>query len=165
VRFDWGADGAAAIGADADVIVWVHVVPRAFEPSLLPGNADVVGADFASAPAVADWIVERQRTLARRLTIAVIAAGAKRESAYRFAVEDLLASGSVIRSLGERGLDATSPEAAAAEAAFAGLSRGLAHLVSASVSIAARNPDEAPVVTRVDPNLTPNDVRILRSGR
>ena len=168
MRFDWGEDGAAAVGTDADVVVWVDVVPGDFDPLLLlllAGNGDVVGADFASARAVAEWIVNRQRTLAKRLTVAVIAAGATRSSGHRFAVEDLLAAGAVIRALGELGLDATSPESAAAEAAFAGLSRGLAHLVAASVSVAEGGAGASSVGTRIDPNLRPSDVRILRSAR
>ena len=167
IRFDWGAAGAAAVGEDADVLVWVDVVPgdSAFDPDSVSGSGAVVAGDFASSRAVAAWIIDRQKQLAKRVTIAVIGAGADRGDGVRFAVEDLLAAGAIIRSLGEVGLDATSPEAAAAEAAFLGLGRGLAHLVSASVSATSTGTAGAPIVSRVDPDLGPDDVRVLRSGR
>ncbi len=169
IRFDWGVDGASAVGVDADVLVWVDAVrgDAVFDPSSVKAVGAIVAGDFASAGAVAQWIVDRQKQLAKRITIAVIGAGASRSTGYRFAVEDLLAAGAVIRSLGELGLDATSPEAAAAEAAYLGLGRGLAHLVSASVSVAeggAGVSSSAPIVSRVDPSLGPDDVRVLRSG-
>jgi hypothetical protein len=165
IRFDWGLDGVAAVGADVDVLVWVDAVvtDAGFDPDIVESPGEIIAGDFASAGAVAQWIVDRQNQLAKRVTIAVIGAGAGRTGGYRFAVEDLLAAGAVIRSLGELGLDATSPEAAAAEAAYLGLGRGLAHLVSASVSVAEGA--SAPIATRVDPNLGASDVRVLRSGR
>lgn len=168
VRFDWGVGGARVIGVDADVLVWVDVIAgrAAIDVAALPGSGAIVTGDFASAAAVARWIVDRQKRLARRVVIAVVAAGVERPTGHRFAVEDLLAAGAIIRSLGELGLDATSPEAAATEAAYLGLRRGIAHLVSASVTATTDGTDatDRPVPTRVDPDLGPDEVRVLRLG-
>jgi hypothetical protein len=174
VRFDWGVDGAVAVGAHADVLVWVDVLSLDAAASAdvalsLPGTGAIVAGDFVCALAVAQWIVDEQKRTGKRIAIAVIAAGAVRTAGYRFAVEDLLAAGAIIRCLGELGLDATSPEAAAAEAAYLGLDRGLAHLVSASVSAVEASASEANIsgareLTRVDPTLGPADVRVIRLG-
>ena len=94
IRFDWGVDGASAVGVGADVLVWVDAVPgdAVFDPASVKANGAVVAGDFASAGAVAQWIVDRQKQLAKRITIAVVGAGAARSTGYRFAVEDLLAA-------------------------------------------------------------------------
>lgn len=169
VRFDWGLDGATAVGANADVIVWVDVVPTESSGSAsasgrIAGGGTVLAADFTNASAVAAWIVAEQNRSGKRLAIAVIAAGAARADGYRFAVEDLLAAGAIIRCLGELGLDATSPEAAATESAYLGLGRALSHLVSASVSAEFVPGFDARAATRIDSSLGPDDVLVLRSG-
>jgi 2-phosphosulfolactate phosphatase len=91
-----------------------------------------------NAAAVADALLAEQRRRAARTSIAVIAAGelASREAdaPLRFAVEDLLGAGAVIEAIGERGLDHTSPEAAAACEAFRGLRGAVRHLLTASGS-------------------------------
>ena len=65
----------------------------------------------------------------------IVAAGETRtDETVRFAVEDLLTAGAVIDALGKIGIDACSPEAAAACAAYTGLERGIRHMFTASVS-------------------------------
>jgi 2-phosphosulfolactate phosphatase len=95
----------------------------------------VVAASLRNRSAVANWILEHQAQLGHRAMVAVVAAGEKRaDGSLRFAVEDLLTAGSVIDALAERGIDYCSPEAAAASAAFGGLTRATGHLMTASES-------------------------------
>jgi 2-phosphosulfolactate phosphatase len=167
VRFDWGVEGADAIAADADVTVWVDALQDdgAFDIGRMPAGGAIIAADFRSARAAALWAVKRQADVGRRIVIAVVAAGTRRPTGrFRFAVEDQLAAGAVIAALGKLGLDATSPEAAAAEAAFLGLSRAVSHLVSASVSANATDRTARSVVTRVDQDLSASEVLVLRPG-
>lgn len=88
--------------------------------------------------AVADRILDIQGERGERTSIAVIAAGElpsrDRGAPLRFAVEDLLGAGAVIDALGARGIDHTSPEAAAAAEAFRGLRLAARHLLTASGS-------------------------------
>ncbi|GAA4142810.1 hypothetical protein [Leifsonia shinshuensis] len=137
VRFDWAVEGAAAVAADADVIVWVDVLddqPGA-DAAELPGTGAVVAAGLSDAAAVAQWILDEQVRLGRRAMIALVAAGGTSASGgTRFAVEDLLAAGAVVDALATLGIDYSSPEAAAACAAFTGLRGAVAHLLTASVS-------------------------------
>jgi 2-phosphosulfolactate phosphatase len=95
----------------------------------------VLAASLRNRTAVANWILDYQAQLGERVMVAVIAAGeARPDGSLRFAVEDLLAAGSVIDALAELGIDYCSPEAAAASAAFVGLKRATAHLLTASGS-------------------------------
>jgi hypothetical protein len=162
VRFDFGVAGAHAIGADADVIVWVDALgDSTLDLAALPAGAALITTGLANAVAAADWIMAEQLRLEKRFATAVIAAGADRNGQWRYAVEDQLAAGAVIDRLSELGLDATSPEAAAAEAAYRSLSRAVGHLMTASVS--AHNGADAPGESRaVNPEATPADVRVLR---
>ncbi|MFF1634530.1 hypothetical protein [Leifsonia sp. NPDC058248] len=147
LRFDWGADGAAAIAPDADVVVWVDVLAPApgsddavavTDPLALPGipaAAAVVAGGLTTASAVAGWVLDEQVALGRRALISIVAAGGSSASgALRFAVEDQLAAGAIIDALAAVGIDYSSPEAAAACAAFTGLRGAVAHLLTASVS-------------------------------
>jgi 2-phosphosulfolactate phosphatase len=137
VRFEWGQAGLEAIGADADVVVWVDAIATVPTPDLLPvaPAAAVIDVDVRTSAAAARWLLALQERLARRITIAVVAAGDRRaDGSSRCAVEDQLAAGSVISHLGAVGIDATSPEAATAEAAYRQLARALGHLVSAGVT-------------------------------
>lgn len=142
VRFDWGVEGAAAVAADADVVVWVDALPAEADaagtrdaPADLPGDGAVLLAGLTDAPAVAQWILDEQVRLGRRAMVSVVAAGATTASgAARFAVEDLLAAGAVVDALAALGIDYSSPEAAAACASFTGLRGAVAHLLTASVS-------------------------------
>jgi 2-phosphosulfolactate phosphatase len=167
VRFDWGLDGAAAIGADADVLVWVDElgpdrtqVPVAAIPAEI---GHVIAADVSSARAAAQWVVALQQRLGRPAAIAVIAAGTTRQGGrFRFAVEDQLAAGCLIAELGELGLDATSPEAAVAEAAYRGLARAVSHLLTASVTAQSAGETAPSGAARIDPVLSARDIAVLR---
>jgi hypothetical protein len=136
VRFDWSTEGAAAVAADADVVVWVDALPG--DPGdvpELPGTGAVLAAGLTDASSVAQWILDEQVRLGRRAMVGVIAAGDRTPAgSTRFAVEDLLAAGAVIDALAALGIDYSSPEAAAACAAFTGLRGAVAHLLTASVS-------------------------------
>lgn len=147
VRFDWGVSGAAAIAADADIVVWVDVLGVGTPPTF-PENVTVYAAGFVDRSAVAARVLEKQVRWGRRCVIAVIAVGGTPISARqntaesaglrapdaRFSVEDFLAAGAVIDALATLGIDHCSPEAAAACAAFTGLSHAVVHLLSASVA-------------------------------
>lgn len=164
VRFDWAVAGAHAIGTDADVIVWVDAISEpGSELSLdsLPHDPAVVFSDLRSAHAAAQWVINLQVKLAKRILIAVVAAGSTRDGALRVTTEDLLAAGAVIDQLAALGLDATSPEAAAAEAAYRGLSRATSHLLTA-VTTTATTP-AVPAQLKVNPELTTADVRVIRA--
>lgn len=170
VRFEWGIPGALAVGAEADVIVWVDAIE---EPGSLSADSDALLASLPAsrallttglptAAAVAQWIVDYQLRRGDRISIAIIAAGSDRAGSPRFAVEDLLGAGAVIDALAALGLDATSPEAAAAEAAYRGLARATSHLLTASTTAATVSPDASTL--RVNTSLTANDVRVVRSS-
>ncbi len=129
VRFDWGRNGADAIGADADAIVWVDVLGGSEPP------ARSVVAGLRNRRAVADWVLAQQGDKGDRFMVAVVAAGeAWPDGSVRFAVEDLLAAGALIDALADLGIDYCSPEAAAASAAFTGLRNATGHLIGASAS-------------------------------
>jgi 2-phosphosulfolactate phosphatase len=136
VRFDWGLSGVEAVGADADVVVWVDALATEPPPDLPPtARRAVIDVDMRTSAAAARWLLALQERLARRITIAVAAAGERcADGSSRYAVEDHLGAGSVISHLGALGIDATSPEAATAEAAYRQLERALGHLVSAGVT-------------------------------
>lgn len=131
VRFDFGSAGLRRL-ADADIIVWVDALPEAGSlPSLeevAPTSAIILGA-LTTRSAVADWILRRQVDLGKRVSIALVAAGFE----DGFASHDLLAAGAIIEALADRGIDFTSPEAAVAGAAYAGLRQASGHLFTASV--------------------------------
>ncbi|WP_223691905.1 2-phosphosulfolactate phosphatase [Leifsonia poae] len=140
IRFDWGVEGAAAVCSDADVVVWVDVLapPEAGLNDPLPGVAPealLLAGGLTNATAVAQRILDEQVRLGRRALVSIVAAGEPAErSGSRFAVEDLLGAGAVVDALAGVGIDYSSPEAAAACAAFSGLRGAVAHLLTASVS-------------------------------
>ena len=173
VRFGAGLEGLRDCAADADVIIWVDALPGTFDDdrstppardvtllTLLgkaPVGATLIATDLPTSRAAAAWVLDCQTDVQRRLAIAVITASAA------FAVEDFLAAGSVIDALSELGLDATSPEAAAAEAAYRGLRNAVAHLITASVAGRAQTvPAE---LTRVNPHAGVADVAVIRDER
>jgi 2-phosphosulfolactate phosphatase len=157
VRFDWGIDGARRIASDAHVLVWADALPstEASDPLTHPGCAVLAGTT-GSAAAVAQWILALQTQLGDRAIVAVVAAGGPSGA---FAVEDFLAAGAAIDALATLGIDSTSPEAAAASAAFEGLRRAVVHLSSASV--AGQSLDSATLAAAAEANALP-DVRVLR---
>ncbi|WP_307859026.1 hypothetical protein [Desertivibrio insolitus] len=159
VRFEWGLEGAAAVASDADVLVWVDGIPTADVPvDALPAAPAIVRTGMPEAAAVARWLVDLQQRLGSRTSIAIVAAGEQRDGGIRFAVEDLLVAGAVIDALAALGLDATSPEAAAAEGAYRHLQRAVAHLFTASTT--AVQGGSAPA--KIDPSLGAGDVEVLR---
>lgn len=157
VRFDWGLDGAEAIGDGAHILVWADALatPGAPDPLAVDGPAIIV-ATQGSASAAARWILDRQADLGDRAVVAVVAAGT---DDGRFAVEDLLAAGSVIDALSTLGIDSTSPEAAAASAAFEGLRNATLHLLSASVTGQGLDRE---AITAAKEAATATELRILR---
>ncbi|MET1043047.1 MAG: 2-phosphosulfolactate phosphatase [Microbacteriaceae bacterium] len=136
VRFEWGTAGAAATQSGADAVIWVDQLATGDTERPLPEpDGALVLATVQNAKAVADWVLARQHERGGRFMVTVIAAGDSRaDGADRFAVEDLLAAGAVIDALTEVGLDHCSPEAAAASAAYSGLTQALKHLIKNSVS-------------------------------
>ncbi|RKR75589.1 hypothetical protein [Frondihabitans australicus] len=154
VRFEWGEAGAARIAAGVHAIVVVDELDghgQASAASLaaaiaeratggqsgtaaLAGGAAVLCATEASAADAATRILRLQEELGDRCVVAIVAAGSLDADGARTAVEDLLAAGAVVDALAERGLDFASPEAAAAAAAWQGLRRATAHLLTASTS-------------------------------
>lgn len=90
-----------------------------------------------NASAVADAALAEQHRRGARTSVAIIAAGERlgRDSeALRFAVEDQFGAGAIVDALGARGVDHTSPEAAAAGEAFRAIRGALRHLLTASGS-------------------------------
>jgi hypothetical protein len=163
VRFDWGRAGLLAVGP-VDVVVWADAIPTPASAGWEAAAAGcaVVEADLRTAAGVAGWVMGVQRRRAQRTAIAVIAAGAERaDGSARWAVEDFLAAGAVIAHLGLLGIDATSPEAAAAEAAYQGLQGAVRHLLTASVTGRAAGPFAADAF-RLDESLGADAVRVHR---
>jgi hypothetical protein len=163
VRFDWGGAGIEAVGP-VDVVVWADAIPGGptggWEAA--PDHCAVIEADLRTAAAAARWAMARQRQRARRTSIAVIGAGDTRaDGSTRWTVEDLLVAGAVIAELGALGIDATSPEAAAAEAAYRGLAGAMRHLMTACVSGRAAAPLHLAAL-RLDPSLGAEAVRVHR---
>ncbi len=133
VRFDWGVNGAAALGGDVDVLVWVDVLGSSTAPSV--GSALTVPGSLRNRRAVAEWVLAQQGDKGERFMVAIVAAGETwDDGSPRFAVEDLLAAGALIDALADLGIDYCSPEAAAAAAAFTGLRNATGHLIGASSS-------------------------------
>ncbi|MGN8049312.1 2-phosphosulfolactate phosphatase [Curtobacterium sp. 22159] len=183
VRFGWGAAGAARIAPGTHLLVWIDVLPdagardagarqRALRSlaARLPEGPEVVLGHLGNAAAVAERVSRLQAGRGDRCVVAIVAAGhhhapgddaaedagetADVPEAPDFAVEDLLAAGAVVDALAEVGIDHTSPEAAAACAAYTGLRRAVKHLVSASEAAAALAPAEVHAALAVDGALT-----------
>lgn len=131
VRFDFGAAGLTRLRA-ADILVWVDSLPG---PASVPDFADldehtaVVLGSLATRSAVAEWILQRQISAGRRLSIALVGAGFEEG----FASHDFLAAGAIVDALAARGIDYSSPEAAIAASAYQGLTNAVGHLFTASV--------------------------------
>ncbi|KTR38848.1 MULTISPECIES: hypothetical protein [Curtobacterium] len=116
--------------------------------ALLPDGPEVVLGHLGNAAAIAERVTSLQAERGDRCVVAVVAAGRTAEGAATVAdaagepsdtaevpepaVEDLLAAGAVVDALVTVGIDHTSPEAAAACAAYTGLRRAVKHLVSAA---------------------------------
>ncbi|KAA9089016.1 2-phosphosulfolactate phosphatase [Microbacterium radiodurans] len=155
VRFEWGAAGLERLAA-ADVVVVVDVLVTTDEASAIASASDalVLRGGLRNAGAVADAVLAEQGRRGARTSIAVIGAGAGERTGLRFAVEDLLGAGAVIDALSSRGIDHTSPEAAAACESFRGLRGAVRHLLTASATgqelAAAGRRDEALAAAEID---------------
>ena len=165
VRFELGIEGAHAVGTDADVIIWADALADAHDVpvSELPKSAGVVATDLSTAVAVADWVLAEQVRLGRRFATAVIAANGDRDGSSRFAVENFFVAGAVIDRLSTLGLDATSPEAAAAESAYRTLGRAVGHLITASTTAVNSGEPVAPNRLKIDVAASAAEVQVLRS--
>ncbi|MFB9649203.1 2-phosphosulfolactate phosphatase [Curtobacterium pusillum] len=182
VRFAWGTGGAARIAPGTHLLVWIDVLPagparddrergRALRSlaAQLPDGPEVVLGHLGNAQAVAGRVTRLQAERGDRCVVAIVAAGrhhapgddaaeaageaADVPDAPDFAVEDLLAAGAVVDALAEVGIDNTSPEAAAACAAYTGLRRAVKHLVSASEAAAALDPVDVRAALAADGEL------------
>lgn len=125
VRLGWGASTPVTEGAH--VLVWCDALPTGHEAPAFDGA--VLAGSTGNAAATAQWILDLQERLGDRAVVALVPAGTD-DGGY--AVEDLLAAGAVADALATLGIDHSSPEAAAASAAFEGLRRATVHLTSAS---------------------------------
>ncbi|PZE87201.1 hypothetical protein [Curtobacterium sp. MCBD17_032] len=145
----------------------------------LPDGPEVVLGHLGNTAAVAGRVARLQAERGDRCVVAVVAAGhvdgpvagdAAAEAGEapdvpavpEFAVEDLLAAGAVVDALVASGIDHTSPEAAAACAAWTGLRRAAKHLVTASESAAVLGAERVHAALAVDPDLVtlrPSTVR------
>ena len=141
VRLDWGVAGAERILPGAHVVVVVDVLPSpdgATIAEALAGRGVVVlEGSLRNRSAVARRILALQEQRGERLMVAIVAAGQRDADAagdVRFTVEDQLGAGAVVDALIALGIDHTSPEAAAACAAYEGLSHAAVHLIGASGS-------------------------------
>ena len=137
VRLEWGPAGRDRL-APAQVTVIVDVLADAdsaadqiAEKAAAAGSL-VLRGGLRNASAIGEAVLAEQHRRAERTSIAVIACGGADADGARFAVEDLLGSGAVIDALAVRGIDHTSPEAAAACEAFRGLRPAVRHLLTAS---------------------------------
>ncbi|ROP72427.1 hypothetical protein EDF19_1442 [Curtobacterium sp. PhB115] len=181
VRFAWGTGGAARIAHGAHLVVWVDVLPSGTDAAaqrrairdataLLPDGPEVVLGHLGNASAVAGRVTGLQAERGDRCVVAVVAAGLHHRGALDdaaeaagetvdvsdapdFAVEDLLAAGAVVDALAAVGIDHTSPEAAAACAAWTGLRRAVKHLVSASEGATALRPEDVHAALAAGPDL------------
>ncbi|MBF4608064.1 hypothetical protein [Curtobacterium sp. VKM Ac-1393] len=188
VRFAWGARGAERIAHGAHLVVWVDVLPNTPDAGAqrravrnataqLPDGPEVVLGHLANAGAIAERVTCLQAERGDRCIVAVVAAGLHHAGALDdaaeaagetvdvpdapdFAVEDLLAAGAVVDALAVVGIDHTSPEAAAACAAYTGLRRGVKHLVSASESAGVLGRDHVHAALAAGPELV-----VLRESR
>lgn len=172
MRFDWGPAGLSAIAEGAGVIIVVqgiadgHQISAAVE-SLGREVADTTIADAARASgarvfaaslrnraAVAQHVLQHQVQRGERVRVALVAETTPDAVGSGFAVDTLFAAGAVIDALAAVGIDYSSPEAAAASAAFTGLERAVGHLYTASTAgqrlIAAGKRDTVVATGQVD---------------
>lgn len=142
VRFEWGAAGLARL-EPADVTIVVDVLDAGGDRAddviarAQAGGRVVLAGDLRTAARTADAVLAEQHRRGRRTSIAVVALGEPDPAAsgvLRFAVEDLLGAGAVIDALASRGIDHSSPEAAAACESFRGLRLAVRHLLTASAT-------------------------------
>lgn len=130
-----GSCTVAGLGAP-----WGDGAPLA-EAAHAAGALVLIGC-LRNAGAVADAVLAEQQRRGARTSVAVVAAGelphgggtGGSDGPLRFAVEDQLGAGAILDALAVRGVDHTSPEAAAACESFRGLRPAVRHLLTASGS-------------------------------
>ncbi len=166
------AGGAVPLDAAAHAVSLNGTAISRAAAALDPAPIVLLGC-LRNASAVAEAIADEQRRRGARTSIALIAggelvpaeAGAAARTTRRFAVEDLLGAGAIVDALGVRGIDHTSPEAAAAGEAFRGLRAATRHLLAASGSgqeLAERGAhDEVRAAAELDASTA---VPVLREG-
>jgi 2-phosphosulfolactate phosphatase len=163
VRFDLALPGAQRITAGADVVVLVDALgettsivvaaeqgrdtgPRPDDSAagarlaaeLAAEDVVVLAAALRNRSAIARRVLDLQSRRGRRMIVAIVAVGERwPDGRARFALEDQLVAGAVVDALSDIGIDDTSPEAAVASAAFAGLEHAVKHVLSACVSAKA----------------------------
>ncbi|MCS5718171.1 2-phosphosulfolactate phosphatase [Herbiconiux sp. CPCC 205763] len=124
----------AALVADAHVVVFADALREEESATTLSSgvrDALVLPSDFRVRTAVARAVLEEQ---ARRGDRAMVAIVTPARADGQFAVEDFLVAGAIVDALASLGIDFSSPEAAAACAAFTTLRGAVGHLVSASAA-------------------------------
>ncbi|MGO3885152.1 MAG: hypothetical protein ACTJHU_02545 [Mycetocola sp.] len=128
VRAAAGDDANAAL-ASADLLIWVDALGQNPCPlRSIDRPADRVRtATLPTVRDIAGWVCDVQEHRGERVSVAIVWAGGARN------VPDELVAGSVVDALGQRGIDATSPEAAMLGAAAATLQRAILPLIRASV--------------------------------
>lgn len=152
VRFEWGVAGLAAIADGAGVIIVVSGIGGGRSLSTIIeshgrdrsdgqiadaarlSGARVFAASLRNRRAVAQRVLQYQVERGERVRVAVIAETTPDAVGSGFAVDTLFAAGAVIDALAAVGIDYSSPEAAAASAAFTGLERAVGHLYTASTA-------------------------------
>ena len=125
---------ALAADADTHVIVVADALREEESDTTLPSEGrDVLllPSGFRVRTAVARAVLDEQ---ARRGDRAMVSIVTPRRADGAFAVEDFLLAGAIVDALATLGIDYSSPEAAAACAAFTGLRGAVGHLVSASAA-------------------------------
>lgn len=159
VMCTWGLSGAQRLNVNPDVVIWVNALsqsaPLPLQLDSFPGDSKVLVGSYFDAFAVADWVANYQLEQQRRVIVLIVCSDAETHN-----VADELAAGAIIERLAQQGLDAMSPEAAVANAAFSQLRNAAAHLIAASEQAQNRTLLEDELV--LDESLTPADVRVLR---
>ena len=128
----WGIEGVNKYTYEIDVLVWVDVIDEnsGWLSEIANSQRDYVAltAGLHDSFAAADWIMNFQLEKQQRLHILVACAGSEDHS-----IADQLAAGAIIERLAEHGIDAMSPQAAVANAAFNSLRNATSHLIAADL--------------------------------
>ncbi len=159
VMCTWGLSGAQRLRVNPDVVIWVNALtqsaPLPLQLDSLPGDNKVLLGSYFDAFAVADWVANYQLEKQRRVVVLLVCSDAETHN-----VADELAAGAIIERLAQKGLDAMSPEAAVANAAFIQLRNAAAHLIAASELAQDKTLVNDELV--LNESLTSADVRVLR---
>lgn len=137
VRLHLAVDPARlrALMATADRVIVVDVLDDGELADVVSAPDDpetsLPVSGFRTRTAAARAVLEAQAARGDRVFVDLVTPA---RADGQFAVEDFLAAGAVVDALAELGVDFSSPESAAACAAFTTLRRALAHLVTASAA-------------------------------